>query len=203
MLKLRSGKVLQRPQQKMKSQEITGTKAFKVSTAPKTRRPEAIAKTKALVTKKKSKISKLLTKQVFRSKKNNGNPTTCEEKLLQLLYTKGPTAFGSVKKFTNKHKIETASKRTKILTQNIKGFGKILHVWKLLHMTLMKFGPLTWHKWTNFQHKTELLSTYWLLLSVFHSIYVSFTSIWKKNGHTHISLSWKILYKQCTQASNV
>ena len=42
MLKIRSGKVLQKPQQKEKNrQEITETKTFKVSKAPKTRQPEA------------------------------------------------------------------------------------------------------------------------------------------------------------------
>ena len=36
----------------------------------------------------------------------------------------------------------------------------------------MKFGLLIWHRWTNCQNRTQVLSTYWLLLTVFHAFYV-------------------------------
>ena len=63
-------------------------------------------KTEAAVTmtKKKRKFSKLRTKQVYR-RKNNGSLTTSDEKLLQLMYTKGPAAFGSVQNLRKKTQI--------------------------------------------------------------------------------------------------
>ena len=85
-------------------------------------------KTKAVVTKKKRKVSKLRTNQVYR-RKNNGNLTTSEEKLLQSMYTKGPAEFGSVENLQKKNTklqprkvkqfLETKNARTKY-----KGFRK-------------------------------------------------------------------------------
>ena len=104
MLKLRSGKVLQKPQQKEKKSSINhrnkNVQSFKSPQNKTTRSSNRPAehyspKTKAVVTKKKSKFSKLRANQVHR-RKNNGNLTTSEEKLLQSMYTKGPAAFGSV-----------------------------------------------------------------------------------------------------------
>ena len=101
MLKLQSGKILQKPQQKEKKSRNYRNKSaqsLKNSTTSSNSPAEhSPPKTKAAVTltKEERKVSKLRAKQVYR-RKNNGNLTTSEEKLLQLMYTKGPAAFGSV-----------------------------------------------------------------------------------------------------------
>ena len=104
MLKLRSGKVFRKPQQKEKkssrSHRNKNVQCFKSPQNKTTRSSNRPAEhyspmTKAVVTKKKRTISKLRTNQVYR-RKINGNLTTSEEKLLQSMYTKGPAAFGSV-----------------------------------------------------------------------------------------------------------
>ena len=120
MLKLRSGKVLQKPQQKEKqlsrnhrNKNVQSFKSPKNKTTRSSNRPAEhySSKTKAVVTKKKSKVLKLRTNQVYR-RKNNGNLTTSEEKLLQSMYTKGPAAFGSVENLQKKHKITTSQSET-------------------------------------------------------------------------------------------
>ena len=103
MLKLRSGKILQKPQQKEKSSRNHRNKDVQSFRSPRnktTRSNNSPAehyspKTKAVMTKKQRKVSKLPTNQVYR-RKNNGNLTTSDEKLLQSIFTKGQAAFGSV-----------------------------------------------------------------------------------------------------------
>ena len=104
MLKLRSGKPFQKPQQKEKkssrSHRNKNIQSFKSPQNKTNRSSNSPAehyspKTKGVVTKKKRKVSKLRTNPVYR-RKNNGNLTTSEEKLLQSMYTKRPAAFGSV-----------------------------------------------------------------------------------------------------------
>ena len=127
MLKFQSVKILQKLQQKERSrQEITETKAFKVSKASKTRKSKSSnspaehssPKTKAAVTlTKMKKDSKLRAQQVYR-KKNNGNLTTSEEKLLQSMYTKWPAAFGSVQKLQRNTILQPRKVKQFLVTKN-------------------------------------------------------------------------------------
>ena len=76
---------------------------------------------------KKRKVSKLRTNQVHR-RKNNGNLTTSEEKLLQSMYTKGPAAFGSVENLQKNTKLQPRKVKQFLETKNAhtkyKGFRK-------------------------------------------------------------------------------
>ena len=126
MLKLRSGKVLQKPQQKEKkssrnhrNKNVQSFKSPQNKTTRSSNRPAEhySPKTKAAVTKKMRKVSKLRTNQVYR-RKNNGNLTTSEEKLLQSMYTKGPAAFGSVENLQKNAKLQPRKVKQFLETKN-------------------------------------------------------------------------------------
>ena len=123
MLKLLSGKILQKLQQKEKksskdhrNKNVQSFKSLKNLTTRSSNSPaeHSSPKTKAAVrlTKKKRKVSKPRTKPVYR-RKNNGNITTSEEKMLQSMYKKGSAAFGSV---------QNLQKRTNLQPRKVKQF---------------------------------------------------------------------------------
>ena len=53
------------------------------------------------------KTMKAVKNRLRQRQQKNGNPTIREEKKLKLLYTKGPAAFGSVKKLTNANQLSS------------------------------------------------------------------------------------------------
>ena len=136
MLKLRSGKVLQKPQQKEKkssrnhrNKNVQSFKSPQNKTTRSSNRPAEhySPKTKAVVMKKKRKVSKLRTNQVYRRKKN-GSLTTSEKNLLQSMYTKGPAAFGGVENLQKNTKLQPHKVKQFLETKNAhtkyKGFRK-------------------------------------------------------------------------------
>ena len=138
MLKLRSGKILQNVQQKEKksskdhrNKNVQSFKSLKNLTTRRSNSPaeHSSPKTKAAVrlTKKKRKVSKPRTKPVYR-RKNNGNITTSEEKMLQSMYTKGSAAFGSVQNLQKSTNLQPRKVKQFLANKNAhkkyKGFRK-------------------------------------------------------------------------------
>ena len=89
-------------------------------------------------------LSTILKKK--RAQRDAGIISNDEEKKLDLLYRKGPAAYGSITNLQKASKLPRkkveAFWRTKMLTQITDSSAESFHVSKLSHMTLMKSGPL-------------------------------------------------------------